>query len=326
MKAKYTAIWLTLLTVVMPCQVGNTALGQPNEDWTGITFEELRELVRGLPKPEGQIQAIRVFPDTAPSGIVILSLVPRQGWQVIVFKRMPAKHFALAWNSEILNEKDGISSSSGKELTIARLGHEILIQLEGCVTHVCPDDFGILIYAPSQGKAFKAHYQSGQIHYSSGLESPENQPYRTFLEERVKQRVNIGATAQDRVWRYEPTKVELQGRLTIEQRCGPPGYGENPDTDQRVQIPVLLLSAPIDVQGDPQSDLNQETVRGVQRVQLVLEATSYRRLVGKNITVKGTLFRAITGHQYTDVVMNVLNVRESPSPKKKSSFQLRCSR
>ena len=82
----------------------------------------------------------------------------------------------------------------------------------------------------------------------------------------------LGATAQDRVWRYEPAKVELQGRLTIEQKYGPPGYGENPDTDQGVQIPVLLLSAPIDVQGDPQSDLNQETVRGVQRVQLVFGA------------------------------------------------------
>src|SRR5437667_6633171 len=110
----------------------------------------------------------------------------------------------------------------------------------------------------------------------------------------------LGATAQDRVWRYEPAKVELQGRLTIEQKYGPPGYGENRDTDQRVQIPVLLLSPPIDVQGDPQSDLNQETVRGVQRVQLVFGPKSYRRLVCKNITVKGTLFRAIKGHQHID--------------------------
>src|SRR5207249_4503622 len=140
------------------------------------------------------------------------------------------------------------------------------------------------------------------------------------------QRVNIGATAQDRVWRYEPTKVEPQGRLTIQQRCRRPGEGENPDTDQRDQIPVWQTSAPREGPSDQQSDLNQETVRDVQRVQLVFGATSYRRLVGKNITVKGTLFRAVTGHQYTDVVMNVLNVKESPSPKKKSSFQLRCSR
>jgi len=157
------------------------------------------------------------------------------------------------------------------------------------------------------------------------LELPEAVMRRTLVLKILLFLPLLGATAQDRVWRYEPAKVELQGRLTIEQKYGPPGYGENPDTDQRVQILVLLLSAPIDVQGDHQSDLNQETVRGVQRVQLVLEATSYRRLVGKNITVKGTFFRAITGHQYTDVVMNVLNVRESPSPKKKSSFRLRCS-
>ncbi len=122
----------------------------------------------------------------------------------------------------------------------------------------------------------------------------------------------LGATAQHRVLRYEPAKVELKGRLTIEQRYGPPNYGENPDTDQKVQIPVLLLSEPVDVQGDPQSDLDRETVRGVQRVQLVFRNTSYRRLVGKNITVKGTFFRALTGHHYTDVVMDVLNVRESP--------------
>jgi hypothetical protein len=77
-----------------------------------------------------------------------------------------------------------------------------------------------------------------------------------------------------------------------------------------------VLSGPVDVQGDPKSDLNGETVRDVKKVQLILPATS-RCLIGKDVVAKGALFHAFTGHHYTDVVMNVVSLAESPRAKTK---------
>ncbi len=188
MKPKH-APWIVVLVAVFACPAQDAVLAQSNGEWTGITFDEFREAARGLPKSPGRIQAIRLFPEAAPSGIVVLSLIPQRGWQVLVFRRMPRKHFRLAWGSDVLSERDGMSSSSGKELTIGSLGQEKVVQFQGCVTHACPDDFGVLIYALSSGRAFQVHYQFGQIRYSAGLELPENLKYKSYLDERIRERV-----------------------------------------------------------------------------------------------------------------------------------------
>jgi hypothetical protein len=117
---------------------------------------------------------------------------------------------------------------------------------------------------------------------------------------------------QTRWLSYEPTVVELEGNLTVEIKYGPPNYGENPKTDEKVNVPILVLSQPINVRGDPKSELNKETVEGVTRIQLVFDKTSttYKQFVGSRVLVKGTLFKAHSGHHYTDVLVSVQDIRK----------------
>lgn len=104
--------------------------------------------------------------------------------------------------------------------------------------------------------------------------------------------------------RYEPQVVELNGTLTIEDHFGPPNYGETPDQDERLQVPVLVMDSPVDVCGDPGSETNSESFRGVTRIQVIpSESGIAKRLAGSNVVAAGVLFRAMSGHHYTDVVL-----------------------
>jgi hypothetical protein len=126
----------------------------------------------------------------------------------------------------------------------------------------------------------------------------------------------FATTAQENRWlSYEPAVVELEGQLIVESKYGPPNYGENPRTDSKVRIRVLVVSKPVNVRGNPQDALNKESLEGIRRIQLNLFnlKTPYKQLIGKRVVVSGTLSHAITGHDYTKVVMDVHSIREKPS-------------
>lgn len=110
---------------------------------------------------------------------------------------------------------------------------------------------------------------------------------------------------------YEPAQVKLEGTLTIKQKYGPPNYGETPSTDEKVQVTMLSLSEPVDLQADPKSDINNETIRDITEMQLVFGKNTYKRLLGRKVVVEGTLFRSHTGHHYTAVLMNVTSIHEA---------------
>jgi hypothetical protein len=121
----------------------------------------------------------------------------------------------------------------------------------------------------------------------------------------------LTAVAQEKQWlSYEPATVELEGRLLVQTKYGPPNFGENPKTDKRVRVPMVVLTKAINVRGTPGDALNATSVQGARRIQLVFTdaATDYKSLVGKDIVVKGTLFHAHTGGHYTDVVMSVQSI------------------
>ena len=119
--------------------------------------------------------------------------------------------------------------------------------------------------------------------------------------------LEINAQQKSRWLSYEPVTVELEGRLTVQSKYGPPNYGENPRTDARVKVPILVLVRPINVRGTPGEAHNAISVRGTRRIQLVFSnrETSYKQSIGEIVVVKGSLFHAISGHHYTDVVMDV---------------------
>jgi hypothetical protein len=121
------------------------------------------------------------------------------------------------------------------------------------------------------------------------------------------------AQAQLFLW-YEPETVELDGRLVIQSKFGPPNFGEQPQTDQKVGVPVLLLRQRVVVLGDRAGGPNEKTEYGVRQIQLAFTGAEkdHKQLIGKQVVVTGTLFHAHTGHHYTNVVMNVGSIERKP--------------
>lgn len=118
-------------------------------------------------------------------------------------------------------------------------------------------------------------------------------------------------TAQAQCWlSYEPETVELDGRLVLQAKYGPPNYGEQPKTDQKVRIPVLVLENPVNVLPSQEIVYNSEPVYRTRQIQLAFIENDipYKNLIGKNVVVTGSLFHAHTGHHYTDVVLNVRSI------------------
>lgn len=126
-------------------------------------------------------------------------------------------------------------------------------------------------------------------------------------------------TAQGKkVWlSYQPTIVELNGTLSVKTYYGPPNYGENPDTDTKEALPVLVLSKPVNVRGnpDPKAGFDRRSVEDVREIQLVL-TTPHKEFIGKTVLVKGTLFHAFTAHHHTDVLMDVRSFKPGPEPQR----------
>lgn len=105
---------------------------------------------------------------------------------------------------------------------------------------------------------------------------------------------------------YEPAVVRLSGNVVVEPFYGRPNYGEDPEHDEMELSPILILDSPVDVAGDPNDDLNSETVQNVTRMHLVLKSRrQIRELKGHHVALEGTLFHAFSGHHHTDVLMRV---------------------
>jgi hypothetical protein len=125
----------------------------------------------------------------------------------------------------------------------------------------------------------------------------------------------VETSAQDKQWlSYEPTIVELEGKLTIEWKSGPPNFGENPKTDSKVRVPILILTKAANVHGNPEAFPFNVEVKGIRRIQLAVFNLKgpYKQFIGKKVVVKGTLFHAHTGGHYTDVVMDVGSINQFP--------------
>ena len=126
--------------------------------------------------------------------------------------------------------------------------------------------------------------------------------------------VNPDAVYAQHWLHYEPETVELDGKLVIQSKFGPPNYGEDPKTDEKVRVPVLML--PYQVSMFPTADGdNTNPVYSIRQIQLAFvdKTMNYKNLIGKNVVVTGTLFKAQTGHHYTEVVLTVGSIKPRPA-------------
>jgi len=124
-----------------------------------------------------------------------------------------------------------------------------------------------------------------------------------------------GAAPQQQQWLfYSPAVSRLEGKLTKVMKYGSPTYGEHPEQDEKIDVPILILHLPIRVKHPPPS-VNTESTN-VSFVQLIFptETGSYAKYLNATIVVEGTLAKGLKGKHFTDVVMtvNTLNPAEPP--------------
>jgi hypothetical protein len=124
------------------------------------------------------------------------------------------------------------------------------------------------------------------------------------------------AAPQEQQWLfYSPALSRLEGKLTKVMKYGSPSYGEHPEQDQKIDVPILILQFPVRVKSPPASSVNTQTTN-VSFVQLIFprESGSYSKHLNANIVVEGTLAKGIKGEHFTDVVMTVKRVNPVDPP------------
>jgi hypothetical protein len=111
---------------------------------------------------------------------------------------------------------------------------------------------------------------------------------------------------------YEPAVVTLRGTLVRKTFPGPPNYEDIRKGDRAEVFWLLDLDSPICVnEGKSEPGLNPEA-KNIRRVQLVVEAETYKRykgLVGKKVIATGTLFEGFNGHHHTPVLLMVMTLK-----------------
>jgi hypothetical protein len=123
-----------------------------------------------------------------------------------------------------------------------------------------------------------------------------------------------GAAPQQQQWLfYSPAVSRLEGKLTTVMKYGGPTYGEHPEQDEKIDVPILILQLPVRVKS-PTHSVNTE-ITNVSFVQLIfLTESSYSKHLTATVVVEGTLTKGVKGKHFTDVVMtvNTLNPAEPP--------------
>lgn len=129
-------------------------------------------------------------------------------------------------------------------------------------------------------------------------------------KEEILSRVPESSLDESCLW-YEPTVIELTGTLS-EIVITPEVAANSEGVLQPGAYPTLKLSKPVCVQGDADGDINSETVRDINEIQLIPQQDDFAssKMIGSNVTAKGTLFAQHTSHHLTKVLMSA----ESISP------------
>jgi hypothetical protein len=137
----------------------------------------------------------------------------------------------------------------------------------------------------------------------------------------IKQTDFKDAAQKNQLLDYEPAIVMLEGVVKVRTEFGPPNYGENPKTDKREKVPVLILTRSINVRATTGDGINGTPVRGAKVVQLAADlGVSLKPFIDKRAIVTGGLFQGNTGHHHYAVVMSVKSIKRKARPGRSDTF------
>ena len=115
---------------------------------------------------------------------------------------------------------------------------------------------------------------------------------------------------------YYPAISRLEGKLVKITKYGKPSYGENPDTDEKVEVCFLILPVPARVRARTTSSVNNESITNLSIVQVIFpsELGDYAKYLDKQLVVAGTLVRGYKGDHFADAVMTVKAINPTGKP------------
>jgi hypothetical protein len=103
--------------------------------------------------------------------------------------------------------------------------------------------------------------------------------------------------------------------LREEVHLGPPGYGENPATDERDSVVALILPVPIALCRDSMPGERRPADLVGRRISLWHVTDSALDAIGRTVTVFGTLHEAAFAHEFGPLVIQVDSVPDlRPTP------------
>lgn len=128
---------------------------------------------------------------------------------------------------------------------------------------------------------------------------------------------SMGQGQQQGWFHYDPSVSRLQGRLIQVTKYGKPTYGGEPESDEKVEVPILILQTPIRVRTNPERASGAEPMTNISFVQLIFPddpAGNVKRYLDQTIVVSGTLALGRRGGHFTEVVMTVKVVNPTGKP------------
>lgn len=107
---------------------------------------------------------------------------------------------------------------------------------------------------------------------------------------------------------YEPKVQSLSGVILRRTFPGPPSYSSIKAGDEAERYWILRLTKPICVDAADEPNIAEKSQKELQLVLDEIQYKEYRDLLGKNVTVTGTIFHSHTGHHHKKLLFTVSSI------------------
>ncbi|HEY8459690.1 MAG TPA: DUF4431 domain-containing protein [Blastocatellia bacterium] len=114
--------------------------------------------------------------------------------------------------------------------------------------------------------------------------------------------------------KYEPNVVSLSGVIVLETHPGRPNFSSIAEGDEPETIWVLKLEKPICVFAANDIDVEERDQKEIQLALSDKQYSQYRNLLGRRVTVTGSLFHSVSGHHHKTLLLMTRKIRRRGAP------------